>query len=80
MPSRSGCTTTVTLSPLLRVVRFQPWRTRFCGAFISMAQTTSLPSAPFTSTLNEECGFTQLNSVMVPLSVCSLAESNMAPE
>src|SRR3982751_971786 len=80
LPSRSGRTTTVTLSPALMVVRFHPASTRFCGPFISTAQTSSLPSAAGTLTLNEECGLVQLNSVMVPTSVCSFVGSNMAPE
>ncbi len=80
MPSRSGRTVTVTLSPCLSVVRFQPCGTRFCGLFISMAQISSLPSALVTATLNEECGLVQLNSVMVPVMVASLVASNIAPE
>jgi hypothetical protein len=80
LPSRSGWTTTVTLSPGLMVVRFQPVRMRFCGLFISIAQVSVLPSALVTSTLKDEWGLVQLNSVTVPVIVCWRVLSNIAPE
>src|SRR5690349_5633753 len=80
LPSRSGFTTTDTLSPGLIEVRFQPSCTRLFGPFISIAQVSTLPLASVTSTLNEECGLDQLNSVTTPVIFTTRVRSNIAPE
>src|SRR5690348_5195311 len=80
LPSRSGLTTTDTLSPGLMEVRFQPSCTRLFGPFISIAQVSTLPLASVTSTLNEECGLDQLNSVTTPVIFTTRVRSNIAPE
>src|SRR5579863_215890 len=61
-PLNSGLAIIVASSPFLIEVRFQPVRTKYAGAVISIFQVTTLPSLPGTSISIEECGFSQRNS------------------
>src|SRR5687768_6038677 len=55
-PVRIGFSVTLTLSPALSVLDFQPERTRYGGGFISIDHRVA-PFASVTSRSIQECGF-----------------------
>jgi len=79
-PVWSGWAATVTLSPGLRNVDFQPARMRTAGEVISMSQTSTPPLELGTSISIHECGFAHLKYLTVPTSVTVLFRSNPAIE
>src|SRR5687767_14814754 len=71
-PSRIGRAVTLTLSPALSVLDFQPARSRNDGAVISSDQVSMLPLSLGTSRSIHAWGLPQRNSLTVPLSVTDL--------
>src|SRR5688572_32391446 len=67
-PVRIGFNVTLTLSPGLSVLAFQPERTRYGGGFISIDHRVA-PFASVTSRSIQECGFVQRNSLTIPVMV-----------
>jgi len=78
-PVRIGFSVTLTLSPDLSVLAFQPERTRYGGGFISIDQTVGGPFASVTSRSIQECGFVQRNSFTTPVMVTVFVRSTPAP-
>src|ERR1700744_5049146 len=75
-PVIRGCTAMLTLSPGLRGFDFQPAFARTPGAVISTFQVSTPPLAFGTSISIHECGLTQPNPLMVPVSVTVFWRSN----
>src|SRR5262252_6974606 len=77
-PLFTGCSVTVTSSPNLNDVRAQPRRVMSVGLLTSTAQFRTPPVSSFASNFRKQCGFAQIHSVTVPLSVSSLVVSKLA--
>src|SRR5436190_23217079 len=59
----------MTVSPTGSVALVTPWRTRLCGASISMVHRTTTPFGSFTSRKSQACGFTRSIRAIRPCNV-----------
>src|SRR5690349_2785103 len=76
----NGRPVTVTLSPALTDVDFQPFRTSHDGGFISQFQISDPPFLFATSTSSQEWGLPHLNDFTVPSTTTVFVRSTPAPE
>src|SRR5215470_9353538 len=79
-PFMNGRPTTLTLSPALTVLAFQPLRTRYAGGFISKLHRSVPPLLLGTCTSSHEWGLPHLNALTVPSTTTVFVRSIPAAE
>ena len=79
-PSRIGLPVIVIAVPAAKSLLRIPARVSVLGPSASKPHVVTVPSSFFTSTSSHECGFVYWNSLTVPVTVISLASSNMTAE
>ena len=77
-PLLTGCSVTVTASPVLKDSRAQPLRDMSVGLPVSTTQLRTVPVSSLASNFRKQCGFAQIHSVTVPCRVSSLVVSKLA--